>query len=74
MNIEKKINSQDILNAIDLNKINFTDKKKRGRPKKSQQLINPTISKINFQTFFLILYSIIIKMIGGTKKSNQIYL
>jgi len=47
MSIDKKINSQDILNAIDLNKINFTDKKKRGRPKKSQQLINPTISKIN---------------------------
>ena len=48
MSVDKKINYQDILNAIDLNKINFTDKKKRGRPKKSQQLINPTsISKIN---------------------------
>jgi hypothetical protein len=40
------INSQDILNAIDLGKINLTDKKKRGRPKKSQQLINPTTNKI----------------------------
>ena len=48
MNIEKKINSQDILNAIDLNKINHSDKKKRGRPKKNLQSINPpNISKIN---------------------------
>lgn len=43
---EKQINSQEILNAIDLGKINLTDKKKRGRPKKSQQIINPTSSKI----------------------------
>jgi hypothetical protein len=42
---DKPINSKDILNAIDLNKINFTEKKKRGRPKKSAQLLN-NISKI----------------------------
>ena len=41
----ENMNSQDILNAIDLNKINFKEKKKRGRPKKSSQLIN-NISKI----------------------------
>ena len=46
MNLETKINSQEILNAIDLGKINLTDKKKRGRPKKSQQLINPTSNKV----------------------------
>jgi hypothetical protein len=28
MNLENKINSQEILNAIDLGKINLTDKKK----------------------------------------------
>ena len=47
MNIENKINSQDILNAIDLNKINSSGQKKRGRPKKSQQMLNPPVSKIN---------------------------
>jgi hypothetical protein len=46
MNLETKINSQEILNAIDLGKINLSDKKKRGRPKKSQQIINPNSSKI----------------------------
>ena len=40
-----KINSQDILNAIDLNKIDCLVKKKRGRPKKTE-LINTT--KINY--------------------------
>ncbi len=39
------MNSNDILNAIDLGKINLTDKKKRGRPKKSQQVINPISNK-----------------------------
>ena len=34
------INSQDILNAIDLSKINQVEKKKRGRPKKTQQMIS----------------------------------
>lgn len=46
MSTELKINSQEILNAIDLGKISLTDKKKRGRPKKSQQLINPTSNKV----------------------------
>lgn len=53
MSLEGNINSQEILNAIDLGKINFNDKKKRGRPKKTQQLINPIINKtkINTSTF-----------------------
>ncbi len=38
MSDTEKINSQDILNAIDLNKINQTEKKRRGRPKKTQML------------------------------------
>lgn len=46
MNTESNIDSQEILNAIDLGKINLTDKKKRGRPKKSQQLINPGSNKV----------------------------
>ena len=46
MSLEKKIDSQEILNAIDLGKINLTDKKKRGRPKKSQQIINTSSNKI----------------------------
>ncbi len=33
-----KIKPQDILNAIDLNKINQNEKKRRGRPKKTQML------------------------------------
>lgn len=36
------INSQDILKAIDLSLINQIEKKKRGRPKKSQQMITST--------------------------------
>lgn len=36
--ISDKINSQQILDALDLNKINHTEKKKRGRPKKTLQL------------------------------------
>jgi hypothetical protein len=35
-----EINCQEILNSIDLNKINETEKKKRGRPKKTNQMIN----------------------------------
>lgn len=35
-----KINSQDILNSIDLNKINQNEKKKRGRPKKTQHMLS----------------------------------
>ncbi|AYV80284.1 MAG: hypothetical protein Gaeavirus25_3 [Gaeavirus sp.] len=37
--------SEDLLNSIDLNKLSYADKKKRGRPKKSQQLINPSNPK-----------------------------
>lgn len=40
--IDNQINSQDILNAIDLNKINQNEKKKRGRPKKTQILLTNT--------------------------------
>lgn len=43
------INSQDILNAIDLSKINQVEKKKRGRPKKTQQMIS-SIPKSKVQT------------------------
>ena len=46
---QEKMNSQDILNAIDLNKINHLEKKKRGRPKKAQQIISTT-PKIKFST------------------------
>lgn len=44
MSDTEKFNSQDILNAIDLNKINQSEKKRRGRPKKTQMLSpNPKI-------------------------------
>jgi hypothetical protein len=44
MSDSEKINSQDILNAIDMNKINQTEKKRRGRPKKTQMISpNPKI-------------------------------
>lgn len=44
MSESEKINSQDILNAIDMNKINQTEKKRRGRPKKTQMISpNPKI-------------------------------
>ena len=43
------INSQDILNSIDLNKINQIEKKKRGRPKKTQQMLS-TVPKIKMQS------------------------
>ena len=36
----EEINSQDILNSIDLNKINQNEKKKRGRPKKTHQMMS----------------------------------
>ena len=39
VNSQDIINSQDILNVIDLNKINQIEKKKRGRPKKTQQML-----------------------------------
>jgi len=60
MNIENDINVQEILNAIDLGKINLTDKKKRGRPKKSQQIINPSSNKV--------------KMNNGTFEQDEIIL
>jgi hypothetical protein len=44
-----EINSQDILNAIDLNKINQIEKKKRGRPKKTQQMMS-SIPKVKNQS------------------------
>lgn len=47
--IDKPINSQDILNSIDLNKINQVEKKKRGRPKKTQQMMS-SIPKVKLQT------------------------
>ena len=43
-----KINYQDILNSIDLNKINQIEKKKRGRPKKTQQMLT-SIPKFKIQ-------------------------
>lgn len=43
--INNEINSQDILDAIDLNKINNVVKKKRGRPKKKELLLSSS-SKI----------------------------
>lgn len=44
MSDSEKFNSQDILNAIDMNKINQTEKKRRGRPKKTQMISsNPKI-------------------------------
>lgn len=44
-----EINSQDILDVIDMNKLNQTEKKKRGRPKKTNQLMN-TAPKIKIMT------------------------
>lgn len=45
MSDTEKFNSQDILDAIDLNKINQNEKKRRGRPKKTTQMlsVNPKI-------------------------------
>lgn len=39
------INSQDILDAIDLNKINQVEKKKRGRPKKKELMLMTSSKK-----------------------------
>lgn len=44
-----EINNQDILNSIDLNKINQIEKKKRGRPKKTQQMMT-SIPKVKIQS------------------------
>ncbi len=48
MEDSNKFNSQDILNAIDLNKINQIEKKKRGRPKKTQQMLT-SVPKLKVQ-------------------------
>lgn len=51
-----EINSQDILNAIDLNKINPVEKKKRGRPRKKELMMmtnTKTKSTSNKETFNL---------------------
>lgn len=45
MNDSDKINSQDILNAIDLNKINEVEKRKRGRPRKKDYTHTTLTSK-----------------------------
>jgi hypothetical protein len=53
---KNNIDSQDILDAIDLNKINHVVKKKRGRPKKKELMLssNPKIkSTTNKETFDL---------------------
>ena len=34
MDANQSLNTQDILDSIDINMINMNDKKKRGRPKK----------------------------------------
>ncbi len=43
MEESEKFNSQDILNAIDLNKINQSEKKRRGRPPKREQMLSPNL-------------------------------
>lgn len=53
-NKKSDIKSQDILSAIDLNKINQNEKKKRGRPKKKELMQMTNKSKIsNNDTFNL---------------------
>lgn len=53
-NDSSEINSQDILNAIDLNKLNQVEKKKRGRPRKKELMmmtntkIKSTVNKESF--------------------------
>lgn len=49
MSIQYEMNSEDILNSIDINKINMSDKKKRGRPKKTLQMAIPN-SKIKYHS------------------------
>ena len=48
-NIENSINSQDILNSIDINMLNQNEKKKRGRPKKTSQMMS-TIPKLKISS------------------------
>jgi hypothetical protein len=47
--LKNQINSQDILDAIDLNKINQVVKKKRGRPKKKELMMSSS-SKVKSTT------------------------
>ncbi len=77
----EKINSQDILNAIDLNKLNQVEKKKRGRPKKAQQMmssvpkIKPNIlEKDDLEEEEIILHLPISKMELMNLNSNDISL
>ena len=46
MNAIQSLNTQDILDSIDINMINMNDKKKRGRPKKNNNIINTNLTKI----------------------------
>ena len=46
MNANQSLNTQDILDSIDINMINMNDKKKRGRPKKNNNIINTNLTKI----------------------------
>ena len=45
MNTSEQINSQDILDAIDLNKINDVEKRRRGRPRKKDYTHSTLINK-----------------------------
>ena len=49
--MSKQLNRDDILNSIDLNKINHNEKKKRGRPKKSHQVVNPNLNKYKIDKY-----------------------
>ena len=49
--MEHQLCREDILNSIDLNKINHNEKKKRGRPKKSQQIVNMNLNKLKIDIF-----------------------
>ena len=46
MDANQSLNTQDILDSIDMNMINMNDKKKRGRPKKNNNIINTNLTKI----------------------------
>jgi len=46
MNQNESLNTQDILDSIDINMINMNDKKKRGRPKKNNNILSTNLTKI----------------------------
>jgi len=46
MDANQSLNTQDILDSIDINMINMNDKKKRGRPKKNNNIVNTNLTKI----------------------------